>query len=92
MYFISVLMLRDEEFCNSLNNKATFLGFTALHYAVLIDNLDLTKLLIKYGANPMLENDVGHKPIAYAKEGEIKTYLETEMTEVSNENLLLVIL
>lgn len=77
-------MLRDEEFSGTLNNKATFLGFTALHYATLIDNLELIKLLIKHGGNPTLQNDLGHTPIMYAqKGGEIKPYLEKEMSLVS---------
>ncbi|KAJ8982663.1 hypothetical protein NQ317_019064 [Molorchus minor] len=76
---IEVLMIRDEEFSSNLNNKATFLGFTPLHYAVLADNLDIIKLLVKYGANPNLENDMGHKPITYAKDENIKKYLTEEM-------------
>lgn len=77
-------MQRDEEFCGSLNNKATFLGFTALHYASLIDNLDIVKLLIKYGANPTAQNDMGHTPVMYAqKGGEMKPFLEKEMSVVS---------
>ncbi|CAH1968326.1 unnamed protein product [Acanthoscelides obtectus] len=79
MHPIEVLMIRDEEFCGALNNKATFLGFTPLHYAVLADNLSIVKLLLKYGANPLLENDIGHKPIMYAKAGEVKEFLEKEM-------------
>ncbi|GJQ81472.1 hypothetical protein Trydic_g14628 [Trypoxylus dichotomus] len=76
LHSLEVLMSRDEEFSSQLNNRATFLGFTALHYAVLTDNLDIVKLLLKAGANPLLENDSGHKPIQYAKEGEIKQLLE----------------
>ncbi|KAJ8919464.1 hypothetical protein NQ315_016564 [Exocentrus adspersus] len=76
---IEVLMIRDEEFSSGLNNKATFLGFTALHYAVLTDNLDTIRLLIKYGANPNLENELGHKPVMYTKKEEIKKYLTAEM-------------
>lgn len=81
----SVIMLRDEEFSSSLNNKATFLGFTPLHYAVLVDNKDIVKLLIKHGANPTLQNDLGHTPIMYAQaDSEIKPLLEKEMSKVSS--------
>lgn len=77
-------MLRDEEFSSSLNNKATFLGFTALHYAALVDNIDIAKILINHGANPSLQNDLGHIPLMYAqKDGEMKPYLKKEMSTVS---------
>lgn len=76
-------MLRDEEFSSDLNNKATFLGFTALHYAALVDNIEIAKILIKYGGNPTLQNDLGHTPIMYAqKDGEMKPYLEKEISVV----------
>lgn len=76
-------MIRDEEFSNALNNRATFLGFTPLHYAVLTDNFDVVKLLVKNGANPTLENDAGHSPLMYAKDEEIKQYLDKEIKVVS---------
>lgn len=76
-------MMREEEFSSSLNNKATFLGFTALHYAALVDNIEIAKILIKYGGNPTLQNDLGHTPIMYAeKDAEMKPYLEKEMSAV----------
>lgn len=76
-------MTRDEEFSSQLNNRATFLGFTALHYAVLTDNFDIVKLLLNSGANPLVENDSGHKAIQYAKEGEMKQLLQQYMEKVS---------
>ncbi|CAH1111358.1 unnamed protein product [Psylliodes chrysocephalus] len=79
MHPLEVLMIRDEEFSNALNNRATFLGFTPLHYAVLTDNFDVVKLLVKNGANPTLENDAGHSPLMYAKDEEIKQYLDKEI-------------
>lgn len=75
-------MIRDEEFSSGLNNKATFLGFTALHYAALTNNLGIIKLLIKYGANPNLENEIGHKPIMYTNDEEIKKFLGAQMEKV----------
>lgn len=73
-------MVRDEEFSIRLNNTATYLGFTALHYAVLVNSINVVNLLLKYGANPCIENDAGHKPIQYAKENsEIEKILK-EMT------------
>lgn len=79
----SVLIARDEEFSSQLNNRATFLGFTALHYAVLTDNIEVVKVLLKAGANPLIENDSGHRPVQYAKEGEIKQMLQEYGDKVS---------
>lgn len=82
-------MIREEEFSGSLNNKATFLGFTALHYAALMNNLDMCKLLIKYGADPCVENDAGHKPIQYAlKDGAVEKFLETETQKVDYNKIV----
>lgn len=84
MYVSVVVLLRDEEFCNRLNNKAMFKGFTALHYAVLADSLQIVKLLLEYGANPCTESDSGSKPIDYAREGSyLATFLNERMSEVS---------
>ncbi|KAF7280465.1 hypothetical protein GWI33_005860 [Rhynchophorus ferrugineus] len=78
---IEVLMIRDEEFSTILNNKATFRGFTALHYAAIANNIETVKLLLSYGANPALETESGHKAFQYAKEGPIKQYLEQKSNE-----------
>ncbi|XP_014473843.1 PREDICTED: caseinolytic peptidase B protein homolog [Dinoponera quadriceps] len=73
--FIEVLMKREEEFSAQLNNRATFRGFTALHYAVLVDSKACVKVLLEKGADPTIENETGHRPIDYAKEGEVKEML-----------------
>jgi ATP-dependent Clp protease ATP-binding subunit ClpB len=57
---------REEEFCDRLSSRATFNGFTALHYAVLNDNLAIINILIEHGADPLIENEQGHLPSAYA--------------------------
>ncbi|ENN77983.1 hypothetical protein YQE_05659, partial [Dendroctonus ponderosae] len=78
LHAIEVLMIRDEEFSGELNNKATYIGFTALHYAVLIDNLGIAQLLIENGANPCLETEAGQKPLVYAKDGPMKEFLSQQ--------------
>lgn len=78
-----MLMIRDEEFSGMLNNKATFRGFTALHYAALVGNTKVAKLLIENGANPCLETEAGQKPVVYAEEGPLKEYLQQQTERVS---------
>ncbi|CAF3685833.1 unnamed protein product [Adineta steineri] len=62
---VEVHTKREEEFCDRLSHKATFNGFTALHYAVLNDNIPLINILIEHGADPLIENEQGHLPSAY---------------------------
>lgn len=75
---ITVLEKREEEFSDRLNSRANFQGFTALHYAVLADSIACVKALLDAGADPTLENDLGHRPIDYAREGEIKELLKEQ--------------
>jgi ATP-dependent Clp protease ATP-binding subunit ClpB len=70
--YLRVAMAREEEFSNLLSLNVSFRGTTALHYAVLANSLETVELLIKRGANPNLENEMGHKPIDYVKEGNQK--------------------
>lgn len=87
-----MLTKRDEEFSDHLNKRATFKGCTALHYATLSNSKECVKYLLDAGANPTIENEVGHRALDYAKEGEIKELL-TEYTlkydEMLKENVSL---
>lgn len=78
------MITRDEEFCGRLNNSATFRGFTALHYAVLSDSYDTVKILLEGGANPIQENDSGHRPEEYTTDPEIKKVLQEYANKVRN--------
>ena len=49
MRSFSVLIAREEEFSNRLSNKANFRDCTPLHYAVLADDFDITKLILEHG-------------------------------------------
>ena len=48
-FFVLVMMMREEEFSNRLNNRASFKGCSSLHYAVLADDAELVKLLLEAG-------------------------------------------
>ncbi|XP_015178663.1 PREDICTED: caseinolytic peptidase B protein homolog isoform X2 [Polistes dominula] len=81
---IEVLQIRSDEFFDGLNSKATFHGFTALHYAVLANSRSCIKALLDAGANPTIENDAGHRPVEYTKEADIKQML-TEYASMFDE-------
>jgi ATP-dependent Clp protease ATP-binding subunit ClpB len=73
---LQVLFEREDEFSDKLNSRATFKGFTSLHYAVLTDNLQLIDILLKAGADPLIENDLGHRAYDYCGTNESKNVLE----------------
>nr|XP_034789201.1 caseinolytic peptidase B protein homolog isoform X2 [Pan paniscus] len=72
-----VLITREDDFNNRLNNRASFKGCTALHYAVLADDYRTVKELLDGGANPLQRNEMGHTPLDYAREGEVMKLLRT---------------
>ncbi|XP_017754725.1 PREDICTED: caseinolytic peptidase B protein homolog [Eufriesea mexicana] len=72
---LEVLLQREEEFCDHLNSRATFKGFTPLHYAVLADSKECVQILLEAGADPTVKNDLGHRAVEYARDGEIKEML-----------------
>jgi len=74
---LQVLYEREDEFSDKLNSRATFRGFTALHYAVLSDDLELIEVLLNAGADPLIENDLGHRAYEYCATEETKKLLET---------------
>uniref|UniRef100_A0A2K5P1H0 Mitochondrial disaggregase n=1 Tax=Cercocebus atys TaxID=9531 RepID=A0A2K5P1H0_CERAT len=76
-----VLITREDDFNNRLNNRASFKGCTALHYAVLADDYRTVKELLDGGANPLQRNEMGHTPLDYAREGEVMKLLRTSETK-----------
>lgn len=68
-------MNREEEFSDRLNNRASFKGFTALHYAVLADSMPCVQALLDAGADPTIENESGHRAVEYSRSTEIKELL-----------------
>ncbi|XP_026302171.1 caseinolytic peptidase B protein homolog [Apis mellifera] len=75
LHTLDVLMIREEEFCDHLNSRATFKGFTPLHYAVLADSKACVQALLEAGADPTMKNESGHRAVEYAKDGELKEML-----------------
>uniref|UniRef100_A0A4W4EAT8 Clp ATPase C-terminal domain-containing protein n=1 Tax=Electrophorus electricus TaxID=8005 RepID=A0A4W4EAT8_ELEEL len=76
VHSLDVLVSREDEFSSRLSSRASFRGCTPLHYAVLADDLHTVRVLLEEGANPLQTNDLGHTPLAYAKEGEMHTLLK----------------
>ncbi|KAM4846767.1 mitochondrial disaggregase isoform 2-T2 [Thomomys bottae] len=77
IHSLEVLVTREDDFNNRLNNRASFKGCTALHYAVLADDFRTVKELLDGGANPVQRNEMGHTPLDYAREGEVMKLLKT---------------
>ncbi|XP_073404576.1 mitochondrial disaggregase isoform X2 [Dendrobates tinctorius] len=76
LHSLQVLVTREDEFSNRLNNRTSFRGCTALHYAVLMDDYGTVRALLEAGADPMQKNEMGHTPLDYAREGELKRMLK----------------
>ncbi|KAK1135965.1 hypothetical protein K0M31_000536 [Melipona bicolor] len=75
LHTLDVLAIREEEFCDQLNSRATFKGCTALHYAVLADSEACVHALLEAGADPTMKNESGHRAVEYAKDGALKEML-----------------
>lgn len=56
---------------DNFNVNASLQGFTAFHYAALLNNIESLKVLIKYGADPHLKSVTGHKPINLTTDTEV---------------------
>lgn len=53
---------RQTEFSPLIDPYAITTGFTPLHYAVLVGNVYMIKLLIEKGADPLIASAQGHLP------------------------------
>ncbi|XP_069059867.1 mitochondrial disaggregase [Pleurodeles waltl] len=85
LHSLEVLITREDEFSSRLNNRVSFKGCTALHYAVLADDYSTVRELLEKGANPLQQNDMGHTPVDYTREGEVKQLLHTWETKFQEE-------
>ncbi|XP_053912711.1 caseinolytic peptidase B protein homolog isoform X4 [Cuculus canorus] len=85
LHSLEVLVTREDDFNNRLNVRANFKGCTALHYAVLADDYLTVKLLLDGGADPLQKNEMGHTPLDYAREEEIKNLLKASEIKFQEE-------
>ncbi|XP_043928958.1 caseinolytic peptidase B protein homolog [Protopterus annectens] len=85
IHSLEVLVTREDEFSNRLNNRASFRGCTALHYAVLIDDYRVVRQLLEAGASPLQRNEMGHTPVDYAREGEVMKLLKEWETKFQEQ-------
>lgn len=74
---LHVLLTREEEFSDRLSNRANFQNCTPLHYAVLVNDIETVKLLLEAGADPTLENSLGHRAGEYSRDEDTKSLIET---------------
>ena len=61
-------LLNNQENPNGLNEQ----GNTALHYAVALDNADMTQILLSYGADLNVKNLKGWTPLKIAEKKDLK--------------------
>ena len=82
---LDVLVRREDEFSDRLNNRVSFRGCTPLHYAVLMDRRQVVAALLQAGANPATRNDSGHAPADYAKDDEMRQLLSAAGQKLAAE-------
>uniref|UniRef100_A0A0R3T1I0 AAA domain-containing protein n=1 Tax=Rodentolepis nana TaxID=102285 RepID=A0A0R3T1I0_RODNA len=73
--------IRYEEFSACLKPDTNYRGCTALHYAVLVNDEALVKLLLDSGADPSMENIHGHLPIDLCKSDSIARLLGSNVLD-----------
>ncbi|THD23148.1 caseinolytic peptidase B protein [Fasciola hepatica] len=78
---------RLHEFSEFLNPTADFRGCTALHYAVLVNDVQLVRLLLEKGADVGVVNERGHRPMMYAKDQEVKDALAKAEKQLEKERM-----
>lgn len=89
-YCLAVALIRDREFCSLINHHVSCSGFTALHYAIVIDNREVVECLLESGADPTIENHRGLAPSDYCTNQEILTLLQQHTVMVTIINCKLI--
>ena len=67
MQSLEVERIREHDFSDELNRRATFRDCTPLHYALLIGDIGMVSLLLEAGADPLMANAYGKTPLDYSK-------------------------
>ncbi|XP_069695264.1 mitochondrial disaggregase-like [Periplaneta americana] len=78
---VSVLLTREDEFSSRLSRHATFRGFTPLHYAVLMDDINIVRILLERGADPTVESDTGSRATEYAENDVMRDLLNKSIVK-----------
>ena len=84
-----MLVQRESEFSESLRAQENYFGFTPLHYAVLVDNVDCVRALLENGANPLIEA-CGHLPVHLTKNPAMQHLLKEYAITVGSLHLIFV--
>ena len=85
MHPLEVLQRREDEFCGTMNARASFLGWTALHYAALADSAGATRTLLEAGADPTARDHAGRRALHYARDPSPARDLIVQHTRVWEE-------
>ncbi|KAL0839959.1 hypothetical protein ABMA28_016567 [Loxostege sticticalis] len=65
---LEAMQRREDEFCATMNARASFLGWTALHYAALADSAGAARALLEAGADPTARDHAGRRALHYARD------------------------
>lgn len=65
---LDAMQRREEDFCASMNARASFLGWTPLHYAALADSPAVAGALLDAGANPTQRDHAGRRALHYTRD------------------------
>lgn len=83
LHYTAVATARDRDFTDNLNHFASYSGFTALHYAVVVDDEVMIQYLLEHRADPTVENNRGLTPDKYCNNERVKALLEDSTVKVN---------